>query len=126
MIEATYEGEVYPGEVLAVDHSGEVQSLCLTSHPQPKQCIFEHIYFAQPNSVVFGRSVYESRKKFGEILTTESPVDCDVVIAVPDSGVVAAIRYVEKAGVPFQQGLIRSHYVGRTFIERRRGLRTLG
>ena len=100
--------------------------LCLMSHPQPKQCIFEHIYFALPNSVVFGRSVYESRRQFGEILATESPVECDVVIAVPDSGVVAALGYAAKAGVPFQQGLIRSHYVGRTFIEPSQKIRDFG
>ncbi|XP_061343429.1 amidophosphoribosyltransferase, chloroplastic-like [Gastrolobium bilobum] len=125
LIEATYEREVYPGEVLVVDKNG-LQSLCLMSHPQPKQCIFEHIYFALPNSVVFGRSVYESRRQFGEILATESPVDCDVVIAVPDSGVVAALGYAAKAGVPFQQGLIRSHYVGRTFIEPSQKIRDFG
>nr|KYP64944.1 hypothetical protein KK1_019558 [Cajanus cajan] len=106
LIEATYEREVQAGEVLVVDHTG-TQSLCLVSHPQPKQCIFEHIYFALPNSIVFGKSVYESRRKFGELLATVFPVDCDVVIAVPDSGVVAALGYAEKAGVPFQQGLIR-------------------
>lgn len=125
LIEATYEREVYPGEVIVVDHSG-IQSLCLISHPEPKQCIFEHIYFSLPNSVVFGRSVYESRRLFGEILATESPVDCDVVIAVPDSGVVAALGYAEKSGVPFQQGLIRSHYVGRTFIEPSQKIRDFG
>ncbi|KAF9676098.1 hypothetical protein SADUNF_Sadunf09G0103000 [Salix dunnii] len=125
LIEATYEREVYPGEVLVVDKDG-VQSLCLMPHPEPKQCIFEHIYFSLPNSVVFGRSVYESRHIFGEILATEAPVDCDVVIAVPDSGVVAALGYAEKAGVPFQQGLIRSHYVGRTFIEPSQKIRDFG
>lgn len=125
LIEATYEREVYPGEVLVVDKEG-VQSLCLMPHPEAKQCIFEHIYFSLPNSVVFGRSVYESRRAFGEILATESPVDCDVVIAVPDSGVVAALGYAEKAGVPFQQGLIRSHYVGRTFIEPSQRIRDFG
>lgn len=126
LIAATYEREVNPGEVVVVDKSGIQSSLCLMSHPQPKQCIFEHIYFALPNSVVFGRSVYESRYKFGEILATESPVDCDVVIAVPDSGVVAALGYASKAGVPFQQGLIRSHYVGRTFIEPSQKIRDFG
>nr|XP_043630366.1 amidophosphoribosyltransferase, chloroplastic-like [Erigeron canadensis] len=125
LIEAEYEREVYPGEVLIVDKEG-VQSLCLMPHPEPKSCIFEHIYFSLPNSVVFGKSVYESRRKFGEILATESPVDCDVVIAVPDSGVVAAIGYANKAGVPFQQGLIRSHYVGRTFIEPSQRIRDFG
>lgn len=125
LIEAKYEREVHPGEVLIVDKDG-IQSLCLMPHPEPKSCIFEHIYFSLPNSVVFGKSVYESRRRFGEILATESPVDCDVVIAVPDSGVVAAIGYANKAGVPFQQGLIRSHYVGRTFIEPSQRIRDFG
>ncbi|GAB4844163.1 Microtubule bundling protein [Ancistrocladus abbreviatus] len=125
LIEATVEREVFPGEVVVVDKDG-VQSLCLMSHPEPKQCVFEHIYFALPNSVVFGRSVYESRRAFGEILATEVPVDCDVVIAVPDSGVVSALGYAAKAGVPFQQGLIRSHYVGRTFIEPSQKIRDFG
>ncbi|KAG6571070.1 amidophosphoribosyltransferase, chloroplastic-like [Cucurbita moschata] len=125
LIEATYEREVFPGEVVVVDKNG-IQSLCLMAHPQPKSCIFEHIYFALPNSVVYGRSVYESRRKFGEILATEAPVDCDVVIAVPDSGVVAALGYAAKAGVAFQQGLIRSHYVGRTFIEPSQKIRDFG
>ncbi|GAA0185292.1 transferase [Lithospermum erythrorhizon] len=125
LIEATYEREVHPGEVLVVDKNG-VRSLCLLQHVEPKSCIFEHIYFALPNSVVFGRSVYESRRAFGIILATESPVECDVVIAVPDSGVVAALGYAEKAGVPFQQGLIRSHYVGRTFIEPSQRIRDFG
>ncbi|XP_047169831.1 amidophosphoribosyltransferase, chloroplastic-like [Vigna umbellata] len=104
LIDATYEREVNPGEVVVVDHT-EIQSLCLVTHQEPKQCLFEHIYFAGPNSVVFGRFVYESRRKFGEILAIESPVECDVVIAVPDSGVVAALGYAAKAGVPFQQGV---------------------
>ncbi|KAK9905158.1 hypothetical protein M0R45_000441 [Rubus argutus] len=125
LIEATYEREVYPGEVVVVDKEG-VLSQCLWSRPQPKQCIFEHIYFSQPNSVVFGRSVYQTRLSIGEILATESPVECDVVIAVPDSGVVAALGYAAKAGVPFQQGLIRSHYVGRTFIEPSQKIRDFG
>ncbi|CAK9159544.1 unnamed protein product [Ilex paraguariensis] len=125
LIEATYEREVLPGEVLVVDKDG-VRSQCLMPHPEPKACIFEHIYFSLPNSVVFGRSVYESRHAFGEILAMESPVDCDVVIAVPDSGVVAALGYAAKAGVPFQQGLIRSHYVGRTFIEPSQKIRDFG
>ncbi|ESR36764.1 hypothetical protein CICLE_v10029791mg, partial [Citrus x clementina] len=125
LIEATYEREVHPREVLMVDKDG-VQSLCFIPHPEPKQCIFEHIYFALPNSVVFGRSVYESRNHFGEVLATEAPVECDVVIAVPDSRVVAALGYAAKAEVPFQQGLIRSHYVGRTFIEPSQKIRDFG
>ncbi|CAL1385669.1 unnamed protein product [Linum trigynum] len=125
LIDATYEREVNPGEVVVVDHEG-ITSLCLLGHREPKQCIFEHIYFSLPQSVVYGRSVYESRRQFGEILATESGVDCDVVIAVPDSGVVAALGYAAKAGVPFQQGLIRSHYVGRTFIEPSQKIRDFG
>ncbi|KAK4800432.1 hypothetical protein SAY86_020919 [Trapa natans] len=125
LIEATYVRDVNPGEVVVVDKDGE-HNLCLMIHPEPKQCIFEHIYFSLPNSVVFGRSVYESRSKYGEILAAESPVDCDVVIAVPDSGVVAALGYASKIGVPFQQGLIRSHYVGRTFIEPNQSIRDFG
>ncbi|KAL9682914.1 hypothetical protein QQ045_014726 [Rhodiola kirilowii] len=126
LIEAEYEREVEPGEMVVVDGEG-VKSYCLLEHhPQPKSCVFEHIYFALPSSVVFGRSVYESRRDIGEILATEAPVECDVVIAVPDSGVVAAIGYAAKAGVPFQQGLIRSHYVGRTFIEPSQKIRDFG
>ncbi|KAM7470843.1 hypothetical protein LguiA_009026 [Lonicera macranthoides] len=125
LIEATYEREVYPGEVIIVDKDG-IQTLCLMPHPEPKSCIFEHIYFALPSSEVFGRSVYGSRQLFGEILATVAPVDCDVVIAVPDSGVVAALGYAAKAGVAFQQGLIRSHYVGRTFIEPSQKIRDFG
>lgn len=125
LIEATYEREVQPGEVVMVGKDG-IETYCLIHHPEPKQCVFEHIYFSLPSSVVFGRSVYESRRVFGEILATESPVDCDVVVAVPDSGVVAALGYAEKSGVPFQQGLIRSHYVGRTFIEPSQKIRDFG
>ncbi|KAF5785365.1 putative amidophosphoribosyltransferase [Helianthus annuus] len=125
LVEVKYVREVEPGEAVIIDKDG-VQSMCLLPHAEPKSCVFEHIYFSLPNSVVFGKSVYESRRKFGEILATESPVDCDVVIAVPDSGVVAAIGYANKAGVPFQQGLIRSHYVGRTFIEPSQQIRDFG
>lgn len=125
LIEATYEREVNPSEVIVVDKDG-ISSLCLLPHRQRKACIFEHIYFALPNSIVFGRSVYQSRYAFGEILADEAPVDCDVVIAVPDSGVVAALGYSAKSGIPFQQGLIRSHYVGRTFIEPSQKIRDFG
>ncbi|KAL2327563.1 hypothetical protein Fmac_020990 [Flemingia macrophylla] len=107
LIKATYERKVFPNEVIVVEKNG-LQSLYLMTHPQPKQCIFEHIYFALPNSVVFGKSVYNSHRQFREILATQSPVNCDVVIAVPNSGVVATLGYAAKARVPFQQGLISS------------------
>ncbi|KAG2244175.1 hypothetical protein Bca52824_093963 [Brassica carinata] len=117
LIDARYEREVCPGEIVVVD-GGESSMFMVSQHPdQPKQCVFEHGYFSQPNSIVFGRSVYETRRMYGEILATVAPVECDVVIAVPDSGTVAALGYAAKAGVPFQIGLLRSHYAKRTFIE---------
>ncbi|KAF8109542.1 hypothetical protein N665_0094s0014 [Sinapis alba] len=118
LIDARYEREVCPGEIVVVG-GGDVgeSSMFMLSHPEPKQCVFEHGYFSQPNSIVFGRSVYETRRMYGEILATVAPVECDVVIAVPDSGTVAALGYAAKAGVPFQIGLLRSHYAKRTFIE---------
>lgn len=125
LIEATYEREVRHGEIVVVDKDG-VSSMCLMPQKQRKACVFEHIYFSLPSSVVFGRSVYESRYEFGRILAEEAPVDCDVVIAVPDSGMVAALGYAGKSKVPFQQGLIRSHYVGRTFIEPSQKIRDFG
>jgi amidophosphoribosyltransferase len=127
LVEAHYEREIHPGEVIVIDKDG-ISSLCLLPRRERKACIFEHIYFSLPNSVVFGRSVYGSRYRFGEILAEEAPVEggCDIVIAVPDSGVVAALGYAAKAGVPFQQGLIRSHYVGRTFIEPSQKIRDFG
>ncbi|AEE86986.1 amidophosphoribosyltransferase-like protein [Arabidopsis thaliana] len=117
LIDATYEREVCPGEIVVVDRNHGDSSMFMISHPEQKQCVFEHGYFSQPNSIVFGRSVYETRRMYGEILATVAPVDCDVVIAVPDSGTVAALGYAAKAGVPFQIGLLRSHYAKRTFIE---------
>lgn len=125
LIEAEYVREVNPGEVIVVDEDG-ISSSYLLSRRQRQACVFEHIYFSLPNSIVFGRSVYQSRYTFGEILAEEAPAECDVVIAVPDSGVVAALGYAAKAGVPFQQGLIRSHYVGRTFIEPSQKIRDFG
>ncbi|KAJ0695965.1 putative amidophosphoribosyltransferase [Helianthus annuus] len=118
LIDSNYDREVEPGKLLIVDKDG-VQSTCWVPHPEPKSCVFAHIYFSLPNSVFFLGSLCTSRGgNFGEILATESPVDCDVVIVFPNSRVVAAIGYANKAGVPFQQGVILSHYVGRTFIER--------
>ncbi|MCO5597193.1 hypothetical protein L7F22_051269 [Adiantum nelumboides] len=125
LIEAEYVREVYPGEVIVVDSDG-ISSSYLLARRQRQACVFEHIYFSLPNSIIFGRSVYKSRYTFGEILAEEAPVECDIVIAVPDSGVVAALGYAAKVGVPFQQGLIRSHYVGRTFIEPSQKIRDFG
>ncbi|XP_024371344.1 amidophosphoribosyltransferase, chloroplastic [Physcomitrium patens] len=126
LIEAEYVREVQPGEMVVIDKNEGYSSSCLMPRVERKACIFEHIYFAQPNSIVFGRSVYDSRYEYGRILAETAPVECDVVIAIPDSGVVAALGYAAQANVPFQQGLIRSHYVGRTFIEPSQKIRDFG
>ncbi|MCK0128216.1 amidophosphoribosyltransferase [Erythrobacter sp. F6033] len=109
--------EVEPGEMVQVDFEGKVQSL----HPFGKQpsrpCIFEHVYFSRPDSFFAGQSVYEARKAIGAQLAMESPCDVDLVVPVPDSGVPAAIGYAQESGIPFELGIIRSHYVGRTFIQ---------
>jgi amidophosphoribosyltransferase len=93
---------------------------------EPSHCIFEFIYFARPDSMVFGQNVYSIRKEFGRQLARETNVAADVVIPVPDSGVPAALGYAEEAGIPFDTGLIRNHYVGRTFIEPRQSIRHFG
>lgn len=117
LVGAKYLREVEPGEIIVFSEKGME-----SHHPFPKPdkrafCIFEHVYFARPDSNVFGRDVYETRKGFGRALAREHPVDADMVVPVPDSGVPAALGYSEASGIPFQMGLIRNHYVGRTFIE---------
>jgi amidophosphoribosyltransferase len=117
LVEAKYVREIEPGEVLVIDKNGMKS---YNPFPQPKKkayCIFEHVYFARPDSTIFGREVYETRKGFGRQLAKEHPVEADMVVPVPDSGVPAALGYSEESGIPFQMGLIRNHYVGRTFIE---------
>src|SRR5581483_9028725 len=125
LVDASYEREIEPGEIVTVSARG-VESV----HPFPAQpahhCVFEYIYFARPDSRVFGRNVYEVRKGLGRRLAQESPVPADIVIAVPDSGVPAAIGYAEEAGLPYEMGLIRNHYVGRTFIEPSSSIRHFG
>ncbi len=125
IIGAKFVREVQNGEVVAITENG------LESHrPFPKRtprpCIFEYIYFSRPDSLVGGRNVYEVRKKFGSQLAREAPVDADVVIPIPDSGVPAAIGFAQEAGIPFELGIIRNHYVGRTFIEPEQQVRKLG
>jgi amidophosphoribosyltransferase len=93
--------------------------------PSPKQCIFEYIYFARPDSNVFGKNVYSTRKQMGRELARELPVDADMVVPVPDSGVAAALGYAEKSGIPFEMAIMRNHYVGRTFIEPTQEIRDL-
>ena len=109
--------EVEPGEMLQVDFDGEVTSVHPFGQHKPRPCIFEHVYFSRPDSLFAGQSVYEARKAIGQQLALEAPADVDLVVPVPDSGVPAAIGYAQESGVPFELGIIRSHYVGRTFIQ---------
>jgi amidophosphoribosyltransferase len=125
LIEAAYLRDVEPGEMVVIDKDG-IHSSFPFKHEQPSHCIFEFIYFARPDSMVFGQNVYTTRKSFGRQLARETGVPADVVIPVPDSGVPAALGYAEEAGIPFDTGLIRNHYVGRTFIEPRQSIRHFG
>jgi amidophosphoribosyltransferase len=125
LIAAEFVRDVEPGELLVIDSEG-LRSLRPFEPAPPRSCVFEQVYFARPDSVLAGRGVYATRKRMGQILARESPADVDVVIPVPDSGVPAAIGFAEASGVPFQMGLIRSHYVGRTFIEPAQSIRHFG
>lgn len=117
LVGAKFVREVEPGEVLVLDAKGAQSHFPFPKPERKAFCIFEHVYFARPDSNVFGRNVYETRKGFGRQLAKEHPVEADMVVPVPDSGVPAALGYSEESGIPFQMGLIRNHYVGRTFIE---------
>lgn len=125
LIGATYVREIEPGEIFWVDEKGE-HSERFSEASKTASCIFEHIYFSRPDSIVFGKSVYESRKKFGQQLARETGVEADVVIPVPDSGVPAAMGYALESGLPFELGIIRNHYVGRTFIQPQQSIRDFG
>jgi amidophosphoribosyltransferase len=125
IIGATFVREIENGEVVVIDESG------IESHwPFPRQparpCIFEYIYFSRPDSILGGRSVYDVRKQMGVQLAKESPVDADVVLPIPDSGVPAALGFAQQSQLPFELGIIRNHYVGRTFIEPTQHIRSLG
>jgi len=125
LIDAEYVRDVEPGEMIVIDHEG-----LRSSHPLPKQkhsmCLFEHVYFARPDSLIYGKSINESRHKMGRRLAVEQPAAADLVVPVPDSGVAAAIGYAAESGLSFRFGLVRNHYVGRTFIEPRQSIRSFG
>lgn len=118
--------EVEPGELIEVGFDGSVKSIRPFGNHRPRPCIFEHVYFSRPDSIFCGQSVYSSRKAIGVQLAIESPADVDLVVPVPDSGVPAAIGYAQQSGLPFELGIIRSHYVGRTFIQPEQGARVSG
>ena len=125
LIGATYERDVKPGELIVVGPEGITSSFYSAATPQ-SSCIFEHVYFSRPDSRVFGRPVQTSREEMGRQLAREALVDADVVVPVPDSGVTAAVGYAAESGIPFRFGLIRNHYVGRTFIEPSQSVRDFG
>lgn len=127
LIGAQYLREIQPGEIFVVDAQGARSTfLQIPKTEGLARCVFEHVYFSRPDSIVFGRSVYESRKEFGRWLARETPVKADVVIPVPDSGVPAALGYANESGIPFEFGIIRNHYVGRTFIQPQASIRSFG
>jgi amidophosphoribosyltransferase len=125
IIGAEYVRDIAPGEIVVIDNDGIRSIRPFTKKPQ-RFCVFEYIYFARPDSQVENRNVYEVRKRIGMELARESHVEADMVVPVPDSGVPAAIGYAAQSGIPFDLGIIRNHYVGRTFIEPSRHIRNLG
>jgi amidophosphoribosyltransferase len=125
LIDAEYVREVEPGEMVRISRSG-IESIRFAPEKPHQYCIFEHVYFSRPDSVVFGRPVNESRERLGRLLAQEHPAVADLVTPVPDSGVPAAIGYAAESGIPFRMGLIRNHYIGRTFIEPEQAIRDFG
>ncbi len=125
LIGATYLRDIAPGEILAVNRRGAQSERPLPAQT-PAFCIFEHVYFARPDSRIYGRSVNKSRHKMGKQLAREQPVEADIVVPVPDSGVAAAIGYAAQSGINFRFGLVRNHYIGRTFIEPAQSIRNFG
>jgi amidophosphoribosyltransferase len=125
LIEAKYVRDVEPGEMITIDRTGLHSSFPLPTREHSK-CLFEHVYFARPDSLIYGRSVNESRHKMGKRLALEQPAAADIVVPVPDSGVAAAIGYAAQSGINYRQGLVRNHYVHRTFIEPKQSIRSFG
>lgn len=125
LIEAEFIREIEPGELILINEDG-LQSFFPFKKVETKHCVFEHIYFARPDSFLFGEHVYTARKEMGRAMARESPADVDLIVPVPDSGVVSAMGFAEESGIPFEMGLIRNHYVGRTFIEPQSQIRNFG
>ena len=126
IVGAEFVREIEPGELVEVRQDGRLTSHRPFGRPNPRPCIFEHVYFSRPDSVMGGKSVYDVRKRIGMELARESGIEADLVVPVPDSGVPAAIGYAQESGIPFELGIIRSHYVGRTFIQPSDGARHAG
>ncbi len=124
VVGAQFVREVEPGELVEVRLDGRITSHRPFGESNPRPCIFEHVYFSRPDSIMGGTSVYQARRQIGVELAKEAPVEADLVVPVPDSGVPAAIGYAQQSGIPFELGIIRSHYVGRTFIQPSDGQRS--
>ena len=124
LIGAEYVRDVNPGEMLIFEKGKAPQSVQVFE-PSPKHCIFEYVYFARPDSDVYNQNVYEMRKNMGKELAKEKPVEADMVVPVPDGGVPASIGYAQESGIPFEMGIMRNHYIGRTFIEPTQEMRDL-
>ena len=125
LIDAEYVREVKPGEMLVVDENGLHSSFPFEEKPR-SVCTFEHVYFSRPDSIIFGKSINQSRHQMGKQLAIEHPVEADLVVPVPDSGVAASIGYARQSGINYRQAIIRNHYVGRTFIEPSQSIRSFG
>jgi amidophosphoribosyltransferase len=125
LIDATFVRDIEPGEMVVIGPAG-LQSYRPFPRAPVSQCIFEYVYFSRPDSLVFGRSVHEVRKRLGRALAREQPVEADIVVPIPDSGMYAALGFSETSGIPLEFGLVRNHYVGRTFIEPRQSIRHFG
>ena len=125
LLNAQYVREIEPGEMLRISRAG-LESIHFAPEKPQQHCVFEHVYFARPDSTIFGRSVNDSREALGKLLAREHPVAADLVVPVPDSGVPAAVGYAMESGIPFRMGLIRNHYIGRTFIEPSQAIRNFG
>jgi amidophosphoribosyltransferase len=126
LIGAKFEREVEPGEMVIVTHGGKMKSRRFAEVKRRSYCVFEHIYFARPDSKVFGDTVYDVRWRLGRELAREHSIHADIVTPVPDSGMVTALGFADESGIPLQVGFIRNHYVGRTFIEPRHSIRGFG
>jgi amidophosphoribosyltransferase len=125
LIDAEYVREIEPGEMVRISRAG-VESIHFAPEKPHQFCIFEHVYFARPDSLIFGRPVNQSREILGRLLAGEHPAAADIVVPVPDSGVPAAVGYARESGIPFRMALIRNHYIGRTFIEPEQAIRDFG
>jgi len=125
LMNAQYVRDVEPGEMIRISRAG-LESIHFSAQKPRQFCIFEHVYFSRPDSQVFGRSVNESREMLGRLLAREHPVEADMIVPIPDSGVPAAIGFSLESGIPFRMGLIRNHYIGRTFIEPSQAIRNFG